>query len=110
MFEMMHDKMNAMITDTDVTKLKKVFATKEDLNDVRKEFTSSMGKFATKEDFADLRLEVGELKDRFDIMQNTLDKIVGAIHDLAMEMRAGYSILERKIYHVAEKTGVIIPD
>jgi hypothetical protein len=89
-------RIGIMITDDDVTKLKKTFATK------------------LKYEVGDLRLEVAEIRDKMDAgfaeMRIGFDKITGAIHDLRLEISAGYSILERKIYYVAEKTGVIIPD
>jgi hypothetical protein len=101
-------RIGIMITDDDVTKLKKTFATKDEFNELSDVVTE------LKYEVGDLRLEVAEIRDKMDAgfaeMRIGFDKITGAIHDLRLEMSAGYSILERKIYYVAEKTGVIIPD
>ncbi|MDP2655282.1 MAG: hypothetical protein Q8P17_01840 [bacterium] len=64
-----------MITDTDITKLKKVFVTKTEF----------------KEELAEVRVELGEIHEKIDVLgdtlggaiariENSLDGISGAIH------------------------------
>lgn len=126
-----------MITDTDITKLKKTFATKEDLkkfatkkdlSDMRKDFKKV---FATKEDLAgvrdelkediaDIHVELGELHDKFDNLAGKfdsfevkLDKIVGGLEDERLENAAGAVHLarhDRQIEALALATNVAIPD
>jgi septal ring factor EnvC (AmiA/AmiB activator) len=89
-----------MISDTDITKLKKVFATKEEL--------------------ADVKLELGEVRDELGEMHTTvneinikLDKIAGGIEDLRLENRAGAAHLarhDRQIEALSKGTGVTIPN
>ena len=126
-----------MITDTDITKLKKtfatkddlkMFATKEDLSDMRKDFKKV---FATKEDLAsvrdelkediaDIHVELGELHDkfdnlagRFDSFEVKLDKIVGGLEDQRLENAAGAIHLarhDRQIGALAIATSVTLSD
>ncbi|CAN5702868.1 hypothetical protein BH11PAT2_BH11PAT2_05650 [soil metagenome] len=69
-----------MISDQDITKLKTVFATKNELRGV-------------KEDIADLKIEIGEIKDtmeeRFTHLDVKLDKFFGRIDVLDIENAAG---------------------
>jgi archaellum component FlaC len=109
-----------MITDADITKLKKTFATKEDLK-----------RFATKEELkkesSSLRAEMSEMRDTIDTvaatiarlesgfehMQNTLDGIAGAIQDQRVENGAGAVHLarhDRQIEALALATHVPLPD
>lgn len=107
-----------MITDADITKLKRVFLTKEEaLNLATK---NDLKAYATKEDLADLRVEVGELKERVDIMDTkldaimvTMDAVVGGINDFREDNAAGSVMLcrhERHITHIARETGVTLPE
>ena len=78
-----------MITDSDITKLKKAFATKDAL--------------------ADLSLEVGELHDKFDKMDNTLHFIVGELADMREDNAAWLSLFNRhshQIEYVATYVGI----
>lgn len=89
-----------MITDADVTKLKKAFATKDEISDVR-------------EDIADLKVEVGELKDRFDTFEVKLDRIVAGLDEERMENAAGAAHLARHDRHIAAlaaKSHCTLPD
>lgn len=111
-----------MITDTDITKLKKVFITKEDA----KKFAtkSDLKKYSTKDDLkeavADLRAEIGEVRDITETtaaavarIENTLDGIAGAIRDQWVENGAGAAHLERhdrQISALAFATNVTLPD
>lgn len=106
-----------MITDTDITKLKKAFkeefATKDDLK-----------KFATKDEMkeavADLHVEIGEVRDTIETtaaaigrIEVAIDGLVGAIQDLRTENSAGAFHLarhDRQIESLALATGVILPD
>lgn len=85
--------MYSMISDRDITRLKEVFATKEDLGD--------------------LRVEVGELHDKIDTMQETLYAFVGRVSDVEMDNRAGAAYLfrhDRQIQLLAKEMGVSLPD
>jgi len=87
-----------MITNADVTKLKEVFATKEEL--------------------ADMRVEFGEVHDKIDTVatavgriENSIDKLSGNIQDLRTENGAGAAHLarhDRQIDELARGTGVKI--
>lgn len=92
----------AMITDQDILKLKKVFATKDDLN-----------KFATKEALADLRIEVGEVHDKLDLMHDKIDRFLGVVDTLRVKEGAGAVILARhtrQIKSLAAHTGATLSD
>ncbi|MCX6787985.1 MAG: hypothetical protein NT108_02355 [Candidatus Kaiserbacteria bacterium] len=120
-----------MITDADITKLKKTFATKEDLESFATK--EDLKGFATKEDLkgfatkqelkeeiAGVRLEIGELHDKIDTVasavgriENALDGIAGAIQDLRTENSAGAVHLarhDRQIKTIALATSVTLPD
>ncbi|MEO6536297.1 MAG: hypothetical protein ABIT47_01280 [Candidatus Paceibacterota bacterium] len=84
-----------MITDQDITKLKTVFATKEDL--------------------ADLAIEVGELKDsmdeKFTHLDVKLDRFLGRIDRLDLENAAGAVAQyrhERHINALADHVGLTL--
>lgn len=100
-----------MITDTDITKLKGVFATKDELAELR----------------ADMRVGFGEVDDKFDgvsekidtlaagigRIENTLDGIAGAIQDLRTENGAGAFHLarhDRQIEALALATNITLPN
>lgn len=109
-----------MITDADITKLKKVFLTKEDgkkhatKKDLEKFATKKdLEKYATKEALADLKLEVGEVHDKVDLILEKMDHVVGAIQDLRTENAAGAVILNRhtrQIEALVAHTGAVIPE
>lgn len=71
-----------MITDQDIKKLQKVFATKEELGGMR-------------EEMGDLRVELGEVNEKVDSIRVTLDAIAGGIQDLRTENSAGAVHLAR---------------
>ena len=93
-----------MITNEDVTKLKEVFATKEEMH----------------EGLADLRVELGEVHDKIDTVaatvariENGIDKLCGNIEDLRLENGAGAAHLarhDRQIEVLARETGVVVPN
>lgn len=118
-----------MITDADVTKLKKEFkkdfVTKDDL---KKTLKNELKRHATKTDLfeavSDLRVEMIErfekADDRMDTMaagiariENSIDKLAGAIHDQQVENGAGSVHLsrhDRQIAALARATHVTLPD
>lgn len=93
-----------MITDKDVEKLKKTFATRED--------------------FADLRIEVGDLKDEvnelrvkmyegFDSLHTKMDRFLGKVEGIELDSQAGAQILYRhsiQIRALADGTGITLPE
>jgi len=129
-----------MITNADITKLKDVFATKEDLKsfatkDDLKAFATKddLKGFATKDDLkgfatqqsldeaiADVKIEFGEVHDKIDTIaatvariENAIDKLSGNIEDLRLENAAGNAHLarhDRQIEVLARETGVTIPN
>jgi hypothetical protein len=87
-----------MITDQDVTKLKKTFLTRKDAE-----------KFATKDSLADLSLEVGELHDKFDDFLIKFDFVAGAIADIREDNAFWSTLLFRhsnQIAHIAAHIGI----
>jgi uncharacterized coiled-coil DUF342 family protein len=113
-----------MISDADITKLKKAFATKDDLK--RFATKDDLKRFATKEELtdvkaelADVKVELGEVHEKVDALtvtvgriENTLDKVAGAIQDLREESAAGAVTLARhtrQIEALSKGTGVRIP-
>lgn len=118
-----------MITDTDITKLKKTFATKEDLVDVRDELKNVRDELKgeisgvrdeLKEDIADVHVELGELHDKFDTLAGKfdsfevkLDKIVRGLEDERLENAAGAVHLarhDRQIGALALVANIALPD
>ncbi len=119
-----------MITDADITKLKKTFVTKDDLkkeldrfatkDDLKKE----LGRYATKDDLkesiADVRVEIGEVRDTVEStaaavarIENALDGLSGAIQDLRTENGAGAVHLarhDRQIEALALATNIALPE
>ena len=107
-----------MITDNDITKLKTVFATKDDL----KKFAlkEDLKGFALKEDFADLKLEVGEINDKIDLIAGELhemhvkyDRTIGGLDEQRIENGVQAIVMhrhERQIQALASGTGVKIPE
>jgi len=128
-----------MITNADITKLKGVFATKDDLKrfatkDDLKRFATKddLKRFATKDDLkrfatksdlneaiADVRIEIGEVRDQNESIaaavgriENAIDKLSGNIEDLRTENSAGAVHLarhDRQIATLARGTGIKIP-
>lgn len=96
-----------MISDQDVTKLKKTFATKADLAKTDRKVD------ALQEQVGNLTVEVGEIKDTLGSMRNTLDTVAGALFDLRNENRFGSVILNRhdnQIQQLAKHTGASISE
>ncbi len=101
-----------MITDTDITKLKSVFATKADLK-----------AFSTKkelgEEIVGVRVEIGEVSDKLDSValavgriENAVDGLSGAIQDLRNENSMGSIHLarhDRQIEALAIETKITLP-
>ncbi|MES2225948.1 MAG: hypothetical protein V4480_04055 [Patescibacteria group bacterium] len=111
-----------MISDQDITKLKIVFATKDDLKkfatkDDLKRFTTKDEFQGLKEEFADLRVEVGELKDsleeKFTILDTKLDRFLGKLDSVETDNAAGATILyrhEQNIQALADHAGITLPE
>lgn len=120
-----------MITDKDITKLKKTFATKSDLKDFAKK--KDLSRFATKDDLkhfatkdelkeeiAGVRLEIGEVQDTVDKValavgriENAVDGLAGAIQGLRTENSMGAIHLarhDRQIDALALATKVTLPN
>lgn len=129
-----HDQ---MITDADVTKLKKTFVTKADIATLKKTFATKkemvqfeerLNKtFVTKTEFnglvvrvdgitekvGDLSVEVGELHEKFDSLDVKFDAMLGLLTDSMQEHGAGAVHLarhDRQIGALATATGVSLPD
>ena len=92
-----------MITDADVTKLKDVFATKDELSELR----------------GDVRIGFGEMNDKIDSIaanlariENTNDRYSGNIQDLKTENSMGTIHLarhDRQIEALAVATKITLP-
>lgn len=93
-----------MITDADITKLKKSFVTKEEFH----------------EELADVHVELGELHDKFDNLNEKfdvfgvkLDKIIGGLENERLENAAGAVHLvrhDRQIEALALAANITLPD
>lgn len=121
-----------MITDQDISKLKTVFATKEDLRDFAKK--EDLRVFATKKDLnglatsvAGVEMRMGRLEGRMDGLENRMDAmdekmdhvmaavdgIAGKFDTLILENGAGGLVLARhtrQIEALADGTGIKLPD
>jgi|CXWL01.1.fsa_nt_gi methyl-accepting chemotaxis protein len=89
-----------MISDKDITKLKEVFATKEDFSDLRVEF-------------GELKDEMGELHHKVDTVLEKIDYFVGSVTDLKQENAAGAHTTSRhtsQIEALAVHTGLTLPE
>jgi len=85
-----------MITDQDIAKLKKTFATKEELADLKLEF-------------ADLRDTVTEKMDGID---TKLDRFLGKLDAVEIDNKAGAAVLYRygmNFTMLAKHLGIILP-
>jgi chromosome segregation ATPase len=114
-----------MILDQDIEKLKKAFATKEDLKiyatkeDLKTYATQdSLNRLEQKvdgiqEELGDLKIEVGELHDKIDSIDNKIDGLAGLIHASLEEHGAGAVHLarhDRQIKALAQGAGMLLPD
>ncbi|MBU6321592.1 hypothetical protein KGO04_03600 [Patescibacteria group bacterium] len=96
-----------MITNEDVTKLKEVFATKRESDDLKTTVDGLVEKVG------DLSTEVAELTEKVDAVDVKLDKITGMLQDHRQEDAAGAAHLarhDRQIAALAAHTGALIPD
>jgi archaellum component FlaC len=103
-----------MITEQDITKLKKVFATKADLAKTDKRVNK------LQETVGDLKVEMGELNDKVDVLGEKvdlviekLDSITENIHELWTDNNAGGVILSRhtkQIQALAHHTEMTLPE
>ena len=117
-----------MITDQDITKLKKVFATKDELLSVSDKVDSLEVKVDSLEvkvdaldvkvdalvyEVGDLKVEMGEMNDKMDSMHNKIDRFLGVVDTLRLEEGAGAVTLARhtrQIKSLATHTGATLPD
>ena len=123
-----------MITDADITKLKKTFATKNDADRRFDMVAENMAEMQSdivtlkedvselKSDVADLKLDVAKLKSDvreikqkvglLDKIYNLLDRENAAIEENKMETAAAHHKLDRHetwIKHIAQETKVTLP-
>ena len=81
-----------MISDQDITKLKTVFAIKEEFRGL-------------KEEVADLRLEVGEVNDKLDHLLTNVDNFTGIVYALREDNAAGSVAQYRHDRHIQALAG-----
>jgi uncharacterized coiled-coil protein SlyX len=112
-----------MITDQDITKLKEVFATKDDLKgfatkealcalDARVE-RLEMKVDGITEEVGDLKVGMGELNDKMDEMHSKMDRFLGNMDALQQDGAAGAVIFarhSRQIKSLAVHTGATLSD
>jgi len=103
-----------MITDADVTKLKEVFATKDELAMVAVDVTELKVESSLLQQTVQ-RLEQGmeRMEGKVDNVLNKLDKFTGNIADLDQENRMGAITLRRhdiQIHELAEATSTTISE
>jgi chromosome segregation ATPase len=91
------DKIGVMITDADITKLNKTFATKEDLKKFAtkkehdqhtKQIDRIIAILATKADSSEMNRRFDEIDTKFDKMLNRMDRFYKRIEDLHLEYAA----------------------
>ena len=107
-----------MITDTDITKLKEVFVTKEELSELRTEMLTGFEGVNKRFDEVDKRFEdVDEKIDSVALavgrIENSLDGIAGAIQDLRTENGASAAHLarhDRQIEALSFTTNTALPN
>jgi hypothetical protein len=103
-----------MITDADVTKLKKTFATKVEFNKLEKRMGNVEGRLDSVELKLDAVIEdLGDIKHTMGDVSRTLHNVVGMIDVLQQENRFGAEILnrhERQIVALAQHTGATLPE
>lgn len=95
-----------MITDQDVTKLKKTFATKAELSTVSKKVDGIMY------EVGDLKVEVCELKESVNSIHDKLDNFLGNYERLDLESKVCTVVQQRhaeQIAALAAHTGFILP-
>lgn len=96
-----------MITDADVTKLKKTFATKKEFNGL----VARVDGIAEK--VGDLSVEVGEINDKIDGLDVKFDAMIGLLSDSMQEHAVGavqYARHDRQIKALAVATNTPLPD
>lgn len=74
-----------MITDADIKKLKKVFATKDDLK--RLATKDDLNRFATKEDFGFLSKKISDLGEKMDKIYLNLAEEIGNVLKETQEIK-----------------------
>ncbi|MFH1178134.1 MAG: hypothetical protein V1711_00190 [bacterium] len=114
-----------MITDTDITKLKSVFATKGELSELRADMKAGFAEVNERftevnERFDGVNERIDTVSERIDTValavgriENTLDGIAGAIQDLRTENGAGAAHLsrhDRQIEVLSFATKVVLPN
>jgi|SRR5581483_3579588 len=104
-----------MITDQDVTKLKKTFATKQELKKLE---TRSDEKFARLvSDIADIKMDIAEMREQLitfaDAIYTKIDGFLGRVSDMELEDKAATAHLDRhdrQIKALALNTKTILPE
>ena len=99
-----------MITETDITKLKKVFATKDELAELRTDMNQGFREVG--ERFEQVDEKIDTIASAVGRIENTLDGIAGAIKDLRTENGAGTAHLlrhDRQIEALAVATKITLP-
>ncbi|MEK7086350.1 MAG: hypothetical protein AAB951_01015 [Patescibacteria group bacterium] len=100
-----------MITDADITKLKKDFATKNELAELRADVLQGFREVGERFEQTDEKIDT--LASAIGRIENTLDGIAGAIQDQRVENAAGTVHLmrhDRQIETLALATHVTLPD
>lgn len=106
-----------MLNDEDIVKLKSVLATKEDIQEVRKELKQDISDFqdrmlsvlATKQELQEIKSGMADLKELVQGLIVSTDSIAKAIGNLSIEYAAISTQLSRHelwIKQIAEKVGL----
>ena len=100
-----------MITDTDITNLKKVFATKDDLFALRADMNQGFREVGERFEQTDEKIDT--IASGVGRIENALDGISGAIQDLRTENSMGEIHLarhDRQIEALAVATKITLPN
>ena len=106
---MLTDKDIEKIASALVTKQSSVFATKEDIADIKLDISL----LATKSDVAETRKDIDGLRESIQGLFSAVDKLVQAIHELRLEYTSmGFQLTrhEKWIKEIAGKVGIHLAD
>ena len=103
-----------MITDADVTKLKKTFVTKTEFNGlVERVDVLTVRVDGLTEKVGDMSVEIGEIHEKIDGLDVKFDAMLGLLTDGVQEHAVGavqYARHDRQIKALATATNTVLPD
>jgi len=99
-----------MLEENDFQKLKELFATKEDLNNLLEKYaTKAVEIFVTKEEIQEVKNDINALREQIQALTLSIDKLVKASENLFEEyisIKAHLDRHEKWIKQIANKLGI----